>query len=766
MNEKDKSLFDSIIVHSAAGVEEDIKEGANVNARDLRHATPLHRASSQPLIVPRLLHHGADPNAIDDLGRTPLHASVGNPETYRYDRMEVMQLLLEAKADPNIADLRGTTPLHDAATIPRETATPVSLLLRAGADPMARDELGNTPLHYAARHPAQYRGHAVQYLLEAGADPNAQNRRGNTPLHMAISGPGEDQAKALSYLLRKGADLSLPNARGQTPLQLSAERGNPVAQNTIRREASARDRRAREASASAQPQQQEAQQMATNGSAKSPKGAMTKANEYYRDFADRIIEQMEKDKAPWQKPWKPGEGVPQSLSTGREYRGGNSLHLMAVAQEKGYSDPRWGTFDHIKYAGGSVRKGEKGTRVVWWDFSQTKRKVQVTDREGKPVLDDKGKPVERFQAPTSKVYTVFNVEQADGLKEKLPPLSQGKPAWDPHRTNEDLIKASKVKVRHVAGDQAYYNLKSDTVTLPRRAQFPDAASYYQTANHELSHATGHPSRMNRQSLQEGVSQGFKSEAYAREELRAEISAMMTNTRLGVGHRSKNGAAYVAAWSEVLKKNPREIYYASRDAQTISDRLIEPVRDRLRTQQQAQEQAKSPEKQATRAQSPAPEAAKEKTPSPAPATAKSKERRPKTTRTKATRSERQPGVGIPGTVTKPILTPEPAARPWAAKTRSPKPNGNSLAGRMKAYRNTIPKDHVEIKAQRPSGLPGGLVTYKYNGKALPADLEGLTQKQFGAKHIVAHAPKTQVEAHLRPLAARQADRKPVETAPAR
>ena len=476
---------------------------------------------------------------------------------------------------------------------------------------------------------------------------------------------------------------------------------------------------------------------------------------------------MEEGTAPWQKPWKPGEvAVPRSLSTGRDYRGGNSLHLMAVAQQKGYSDPRWGTFDHIKYAGGAVRKGEKGTRVVWWDFSQTKRKVAVTDRDGKPVMDAKGKPMERFQAPTCKVYTVFNVEQASGLKDRLPPIGQDKPNWDPHQTNDELIKKSGVKVRHAGGDRAYYNLNADSVTLPKRSQFPDATSYYQTANHELAHATGHPSRLNRDTLQEGSSKGFGSEPYAREELRAEIAAMMTNTRLGLGHRSKEGAAYVSAWAETLKQNPREIYYASRDAQKISEHLIEPVRDRLQDRQETQEQTKSADQPARPAQPPAPEATKDKAPAKEPAAAEPKARRTKTTRTKTTRSERQPGVGIPGTVKKPVLTPEPSTRPDSAKAGRPKPNGNRLADRMKTYRETIPNDHVEIKARRRSGLPGGHVNYKHNGHSIPADLPGLTKKEFGAKHIIAHAPQASVQEHVRGLTQGQPDRKAAQAVPAR
>ncbi|MDD9995318.1 MAG: ankyrin repeat domain-containing protein, partial [Dehalococcoidia bacterium] len=128
MNAPDKDLLDSITVNSAAGVEEAIKAGADVNAPWHRDITPLQRAAAQPLVVEQLLKAGADPNARDH---------------------------------------RGHTPLHNAAMIPRETSGPVRLLLDAGADPAARDELGNLPLHYAAAHPAEGRAKAVGYLIHA-----------------------------------------------------------------------------------------------------------------------------------------------------------------------------------------------------------------------------------------------------------------------------------------------------------------------------------------------------------------------------------------------------------------------------------------------------------------------------------------------------------------------------------------------------------------------------------------------------------------------
>ena len=301
-------------------------------------------------------------------------------------------------------------------------------------------------------------------------------------------------------------------------------------------------------------------------------------DEYHRRFADQIIEQIRQGAAPWQKPWKPGERVlPANVATGRAYAGGNSLHLAAVAQAKGYSDVRWGTYRQIQALGGQVRKGEQGTRILSY---QDHKRVAVTDERGKPVTDAQGERVyrhERLPAPWVKQYTVFNAEQADGLPARPAPTAE--PLWKAHQKAEQVLEANGVPVRHVAGDRACYNLNRDEIVLPERGQFPSANHYYQTALHDLGHSTGHPDRMNRQSLAEGVKAGFGSEAYAKEELRAEISAMMTGERVGVGHDPSRGAAYVESWVKVLKEDPREIRRAAADAQKISDFVMERSRER-------------------------------------------------------------------------------------------------------------------------------------------------------------------------------------------
>ena len=184
--------------------------------------------------------------------------------------------------------------------------------------------------------------------------------------------------------------------------------------------------------------------------------------------------------------------------------------------------------------------------------------------------------------PLVKLHHVFNVEQTEGLQ--LRPLQTAPgPEWEGHERAEALIKASGVRVDHVAGDRAYYSLKADRVVLPERSQFPSQDAYTHTALHELGHATGHPSRLNRPTLVEHG--GFGTEAYAREELRAEIAAMMTGEQLGVGHEPRHGTAYVSSWIKALENDPKEIRAAAVDAQRISDWLISRERERSRGDEQ-------------------------------------------------------------------------------------------------------------------------------------------------------------------------------------
>ncbi len=225
---------------------------------------------------------------------------------------------------------------------------------------------------------------------------------------------------------------------------------------------------------------------------------------------------------------------------------------------KGYSDNRWATYKQIKDMGGQVRKGEKATHVLFYKFDDETPKAQ--DQPDRPTTEGKAER-EHTRPPMVRCYAVFNVAQADGLKlERKGDDREHEPEWKAHQTAERVIQESGIHVSHVRGDRAFYNLQSDTVTLPEREQFATANGYYQTALHELGHATGHPERMDRDTLKH-VAGHFGSVEYAREELRAEMSAMMTGERVGVGHDGSRGAAYVQGWLKALEQDPKEMYKA-------------------------------------------------------------------------------------------------------------------------------------------------------------------------------------------------------------
>ncbi len=232
---------------------------------------------------------------------------------------------------------------------------------------------------------------------------------------------------------------------------------------------------------------------------------------------------------------------------------------------------------------GSHEQSCKSARALPWRQQRTAR-----DDNGNPVLDDEGrKKLEWVQRdrPIVKLHYVFNVEQTEGLK--LRSLAEAAPEWEGHERAEALIRSSGVRVDHVAGDRAYYSLKDDRVVLPDRSQFESQSADTHMALHELGHATGHPDRLNRPTLVKHG--GFGSEAYAREELRAEIAAMMTGEQLGVGHEPRHGAAYVSSWIKALENDPKEIRAAAVDAQRISDWLLARERERSVGEDKAERQ---------------------------------------------------------------------------------------------------------------------------------------------------------------------------------
>jgi putative DNA primase/helicase len=284
---------------------------------------------------------------------------------------------------------------------------------------------------------------------------------------------------------------------------------------------------------------------------------MAKINQpFHEAVAEKLIRQLKQGTAPWQKPWQPGALLPMNPVTGKRYQGINAIQLMS----EGHDDPRWMTYKQAAAIGAQVGKGEKGTPIQYWKFSEVHAK---TDALGNLVRDAQGRQVNEevpLERPRVFLAIVFNASQIDGLP-PVPPCAA--PDWQSLDWPERMLQASGATIRHAQHSGAYYQPATDTIHLPGKAQFASAANYYATALHELGHWTGHASRLNRD-----LAHPFGSAGYAREELRAEIASMILGSELGIGHDPAQHAAYVGSWIKVLTKDPFEIFRAAADAEKI------------------------------------------------------------------------------------------------------------------------------------------------------------------------------------------------------
>ena len=307
----------------------------------------------------------------------------------------------------------------------------------------------------------------------------------------------------------------------------------------------------------------------------------SKAQEYRDELVKKLCDAMEKGTAPWQKTWTDGD-APFNAVSGRPYHGINSINLALQSQSLGHAeDPRWLTYDQAKEKGWHVKPGERGTHVEFYKFDE-KPKV---DEFGDPVLDEDGKQ-EVEKSVLVRNYVVFHASQIEGIPAYEPP------ARNPIETSEKaerILQESGAEIRH-GGNEAFYNRTNDYIQVPERGQFKTQADYYSTALHELSHWTGHPSRLNRE-----TSSDMNSETYAKEELVAEISSMFVSAETGIPQTQEhfdNHAAYVDHWVKAIKEDPNALFRAVNQAQKASEEILK--HERVREQTQAQTEGQNPE----------------------------------------------------------------------------------------------------------------------------------------------------------------------------
>lgn len=280
----------------------------------------------------------------------------------------------------------------------------------------------------------------------------------------------------------------------------------------------------------------------------------------YADITNAIIADLEKGVRPWVKPWSGGDAIPcrPLRITGEPYRGINVLLLWSAANLHGYRSAHWLTYQQTLHQGGHIRKGEKSTTVV---FSGTLTRTEQADN---------GEEQEKA-IPFLKAYSVFNIDQTEGLSEKYRAPAATAPTVRENARNEEVdrfIANAALEVIH-GGDRACYSPLEDRIYMPSIERFKDADAYYSVILHESVHATMREDRCPRK-FRPSV---FGVANYAREELIAELGAafLCADLRISLTPRPDH-AEYIAGWLEVLRNDKRAIFQAAATAQRAADFL--------------------------------------------------------------------------------------------------------------------------------------------------------------------------------------------------
>lgn len=277
----------------------------------------------------------------------------------------------------------------------------------------------------------------------------------------------------------------------------------------------------------------------------------------YELITQRIIEQLEAGTVPWRIPWRGDAALPRNLHSNNAYRGIN-VFLLSCAP---YSSPYWLTFRQAQALGGQVRKGSHGYPIVFWRW---------LDRPG-ACKGEEDVPSERHaRAPLLRYYTVFNVDQCDGLP--IPTVHDAATPFQPiERAQAILDGMPDPPSFRLGAPLAAYSPGPDVVLLPAREAFATPEHYYSTAFHECAHSTGHERRLSRKGVTDPTR--FGSHEYSREELVAEMTAAFLCGHVALDAPFENSVAYLAGWLKVLRGDSRLIVQAAANAQQATDYIL-------------------------------------------------------------------------------------------------------------------------------------------------------------------------------------------------
>lgn len=307
-------------------------------------------------------------------------------------------------------------------------------------------------------------------------------------------------------------------------------------------------------------------------------GSRRDTSSIYNEVTDLIISELEQGRVPWVQPWggvlDAPLGMPHNAATGRRYSGINILILWQSVAKRGFSAQRWLTFRQALGLGGHVRRGESGTTIVFADRF-------VPDDERRRAERDGDAPA---GVPFLKRFTVFNVDQCEGLPAAETPVPTTTQAAGGSPSADALIAATGADLR-IGGGEACYSPGQDFIRMPPLAAFFEPLDWYRTALHELGHWTGHDSRLARQ-----LPGSFGSKLYAQEELVAEMTAAFVCATLGITPTLRH-SGYIGSWLEVLREDDRAVIRAASAASKAADYLL-AFRDELAPCDDAEGEASS------------------------------------------------------------------------------------------------------------------------------------------------------------------------------
>jgi antirestriction protein ArdC len=285
----------------------------------------------------------------------------------------------------------------------------------------------------------------------------------------------------------------------------------------------------------------------------------------YQEVTDTVIKALEEGTVIWQSSWNDA-GLPKNITTNINYRGWNIFWLNFHTMLKGYQAPFYLTYKQAQQLGGTIKKGESGTKIVYWATIELKKDAENID--AKATATDEVKQTRLVP----KAHTVFNIAQTEGIEFPTITPSIKSPLQKIAACEQVVADMPNRPIMITSGASAYYSPVSDTLVIPSLNSSTSSEGYYSTLFHELAHSTGHESRLNRKELVN--SDGFGNTNYAKEELTAEMTAAFLCAITGIHQPTiANSAAYIQNWLKALRNDKTLIIKAAAQAQKVCDFIL-------------------------------------------------------------------------------------------------------------------------------------------------------------------------------------------------